>query len=73
MPVIHLISKLMKNQTNHLLPQGYAETQANQAIAHITKWVEERYPQISTGTQSKLIAQCLIEVKRERLYSSSLN
>lgn len=63
----------MKNQTNQLQQQGHAETHAKQAISHITKWVEERYPQISTGKKSKLIAQCLIEVIRERLYSSSLN
>jgi N-acetyl-anhydromuramyl-L-alanine amidase AmpD len=63
----------MKNQTNHLQPQGYAETQARQAITHITKWVEERYPQISSSTKSKLIAQCLVELQREQLYKSSLN
>jgi hypothetical protein len=63
----------MKNQTNQLQQQGQAETQARQAISHITKWVEERYPQISTSTKSRLIVQCLIEVTRERLYSGSLN
>jgi hypothetical protein len=63
----------MKNQTNQLQQHDHAETHAKQAIRHITKWVEERYPQISTSTKSRLITQCLIEVKRESLYRSSLN
>jgi len=63
----------MKNQTDQLQQQFYAETHAKQAIRHITKWVEERYPQISTNTKSRLIAQCLMEVRREKFYWSSLN
>jgi hypothetical protein len=63
----------MKNQTNQLHQHDYAETHAKQAISRITKWFEEHYPQVSTSKKSSLITQCLIEVRRETLYRSSLN
>ena len=56
----------MKNQINQLHKEGYAEMQAHQAIKLITKLIEERYPRLSALTKSRLITQCLIEVKQER-------
>jgi uncharacterized protein YqfB (UPF0267 family) len=41
----------MKNQTNQLRVDTYAEMHAEQAIKQITKLVEERYPQISAPYQ----------------------
>ncbi len=63
----------MKNQTNHLRVEGFAEMHAEKAIKQITKLVEERYPQISAPTKSRLIAQCLVEINYERMKLSSLN
>jgi hypothetical protein len=62
----------MKNQTK--LPQAiYAEMHARQAIEHITKWVEQRYPVLSAVSKSRLITQCLIEIREERKNLSALN
>ena len=63
----------MKNQTTQLPKEGYAEMHAKQAIELITKWVEERYPVLSNLSKSRLITQCLIEVREERKNYSSLN
>lgn len=46
---------------------------ARQAIELITKWVDERYPVLSALSKSRLITQCLIEVREERKNLSSLN
>ena len=46
------------------LPQeGYAEMHAKHAIELITKWVEQRYPVLSNVCKSRLITQCLIEIR----------
>ena len=63
----------MKNQTTQLPTEGYAEMHAKQAIDLITKWVEQRYPVLSNLSKSRLITQCLIEVREERKNYSSLN
>jgi hypothetical protein len=63
----------MKNQTNQLRVDTYAEMHAEQAIKQITKLVEERYPQISAPTKSKLIAECLREIIQERMSTTCLN
>jgi hypothetical protein len=56
------------------LPQGgYAEMHAKQAIELITKWVEQRYPVLSNISKSRLITQCLIEIREERKDLSYLN
>jgi hypothetical protein len=63
----------MKNQTTQFPKGGYAEMHAKQAIELITKWVEERYPVLSNVSKSRLITQCLIEIREERKNYSSLN
>ncbi|HZF63428.1 MAG TPA: hypothetical protein VEZ55_03035 [Chitinophagaceae bacterium] len=63
----------MKSQNNYIPTGNHAELQAQQAIRHITKWVDERYPSISPLTKSRLIKQCLWEVSQERLDRSQLN
>jgi hypothetical protein len=63
----------MKNQTTQQPVQGYAEMHAKQAIEHITKWVEDRYPVLSKLSKSRLITQCLIEIREERKILSVLN
>lgn len=63
----------MKNQTKQLPMEGYAEMHAKQAIELITKWVESRYPVLSAVSKSRLITQCLIEVREERKNLSVLN
>ena len=63
----------MKNQTKQLPSEAYAEMHAKQAIELITKWVEERYPVLSNVSKSRLITQCLIEIRDERKNYSSLN
>ena len=63
----------MKNQSNHLPQEGYAEMHAKQAIELITQWVEQRYPVLSAVSKSRLITQCLIEVREERKILSCLN
>jgi hypothetical protein len=56
------------------LPQGgYAEMHAKHAIELITKWVEQRYPVLSNVSKSRLITQCLIEIREERKDLSYLN
>ena len=63
---------IMRNQTS--LPQGaYAEMHAKQAIEIIMKWVDQRYPVLSTVSKSRLITQCLIEIREERRDMSYLN
>ena len=62
----------MRNPTT--LPKGgYAEMHAKQAIELITKWVEQRYPVLSNVSKSRLITQCLIEIREERKDLSYLN
>jgi hypothetical protein len=62
----------MRNQTS--LPHGaYAEMHAKQAIEIIMKWVDQRYPVLSTVSKSRLITQCLIEIREERRDISYLN
>ena len=62
----------MRNPTT--LPEGgYAEMHAKQAIELITKWVEQRYPVLSNVSKSRLITQCLIEIREERRDLSCLN
>ena len=63
----------MKNQTSLLPGEAYAQMHAKQAIEHITKWVEERYPVLSRLSKSRLITQCLIEIREERKNLSVLN
>ncbi len=63
----------MKNQTKQLPQEGSAEMHAKQAIELITKWVEQRYPVLSDVSKSRLITQCLIEVREERKILSCLN
>ncbi len=63
----------MKKTTNQLPHESYAEMHAKQAIMLITKWIEERYPKISAQTKSRLITQCLIEVREERRNQHYLN
>ena len=63
----------MKNQIKPLPQGGYAEMHARQAIEQITKWVEQRYPVLSAVTKSRLITQCLIEIREERKNLSVLN
>ncbi len=63
----------MKNQTKQLPQEGYAEMHAKQAIELIMKWVEQRYPVLSDVSKSRLITQCLIEVREERRILSCLN
>lgn len=63
----------MKNQITLLPTEAYAQMHARQAIEHITKWVEQRYPVLSKLSKSRLITQCLIEIRDERKNLSSLN
>ena len=63
----------MKNQTTLLPGEAYAKMHAKQAIEHITKWVEDRYPVLSKLSKSRLITKCLIEIREERKNLSSLN
>jgi len=63
----------MKNQTQLLPSEGYAEMHAKQAIELISKWVDERYPALSAVSKSRLITQCLIEVREERRILACLN
>ena len=63
----------MKHQSNQLPHEGYAEMHARQAIELITQWVEKRYPVLSAVSKSRLITQCLIEVREERKNLSCLN
>jgi hypothetical protein len=63
----------MKNQTTQRPAQGYAEMHAKQAIEYITSWVEDRYPVLSKLSKSRLITQCLIEIREERKNLSILN
>jgi len=63
----------MNNQTTNLPEGSYAEMHAKQAIELITKWIEQRYPVLSTVSKSRLITQCLIEVREERKILSMLN
>lgn len=63
----------MKNQTKQLSAESYAEMHAKQAIELITKWVESRYPVLSNVSKSRLITQCLIEVREERKELNVLN
>ena len=63
---------IMRNQTS--LPQGaYAEMHAKQAIEIIMKWVDQRYPVLSKVSKSRIITQCLIEIREERRDMSYLN
>lgn len=55
----------MKNQTQQLPQEANAEMQAKQAIELITKWVDQRYPVLSPVSKSRLITQCLIEIREE--------
>ncbi len=63
----------MKNQTTQLSSEAYAQMHAKQAIEHISKWVEQRYPVLSKLSKSRLITQCLIEIREERKNLSILN
>lgn len=63
----------MKNQIKKLRREDYAEMHAKQAIDLITKWVEERYPKLSTTTKSRIITQCLIEIREEKKMITCLN
>jgi hypothetical protein len=63
----------MKNQTTPLRSEAYAEMHAKQAIECITKWVEDRYPVLSRLSKSRLITQCLIEIREERKNLGILN
>ena len=63
----------MTNQTTQLPKEGYAEMHARQAIKLITQWVDQRYPVLSALSKSRLITQCLIEIREERKDLSSLN
>lgn len=63
----------MKNQSKPLSAESYAEMHAKQAIELITKWVESRYPVLSNVSKSRLITQCLIEVREERKELNVLN
>ena len=55
----------MKNQTNCLQFEGTPETRAKDAIETIYLWIQKRYPGLSSLTQSRLIAECLIEIEEE--------
>jgi hypothetical protein len=63
----------MKNQIYQLSQEVHSEMNAKRAIEVITKWVEERYPVLSDVSKSRLITQCLIEIREERRNLSSLN
>lgn len=63
----------MKNYLKKSSNEAYAEMHAHQAIQQITKWIDERYPKISALTKTRIIAQCLIEVRREKYDRIHLN
>jgi hypothetical protein len=41
---------------------------AHKAIQSIQKWVKNRYPSITSATQSRLILECLIEINAENRF-----
>ena len=63
----------MKHQASQLPREVYPEMNAKKAIELISKWVEERYPSLSVVTKSRLITQCLIEIREENEVLASLN
>jgi hypothetical protein len=55
----------MKNQTKCLHFEGTSESRAKDAIENVYLWIQKRYPGLSSLTQSRLIAECLIEIEEE--------
>ena len=56
----------MKSQITTFRYEGQAEMKAKKAIQLIYKWVENRYPKLAANSKSRLIAECLTEVEKER-------
>jgi hypothetical protein len=58
----------MRNPNQNLQHEGVAELQAKKAIQKIKKMMEEKYPSMAAVSKTRLIIECLIEMKEEKKY-----
>ena len=60
----------MKNQNQSLHTE---QLHAQKAVQQIQKWLEERYPRLTTSTKTRILIECLIELSEERKFQASYN
>jgi len=60
----------MKNQNQPLYTE---QMHAQKAVQQIQKWLEERYPRLTTSTKTRILIECLIELSEERKFQASYN
>jgi len=60
----------MKNPNQAPLKE---EFQAKKAVQQIQTWIEKKYPRLAASTKTKMIIECLIELKEERKFLTAVS
>lgn len=61
----------MKNPSSPFRQRDPEEIQAKKAVQKIQKWIEKNYPRLANSTKTRMIVECLIELKEERKFLSA--